>query len=54
MVKRTADEAVARFRARLVARGFTQRKDVDLSEMFCPTVGFDVLAAAALQSCGAR
>ncbi|CAM9419343.1 unnamed protein product, partial [Sphacelaria rigidula] len=52
-IKRTADGAVKRYKARVVARGFTQRKGIDLFETSSPAVGFDVmrtvLATAALR-----
>lgn len=42
-IKRAADGTVERYKAGLVARGFTPRPRMDSFEAFSPIVGFDVL-----------
>src|SRR5690606_37343441 len=42
-VKRNADHSVNKFKARLVARGFTQRPGVDFDETYAPVVKFVTL-----------
>ncbi|CAN0444681.1 unnamed protein product [Discosporangium mesarthrocarpum] len=44
-IKRTAQGAVERYKARLVARGFTQHEGVDFFQTFSPVVGYDTLRA---------
>ena len=42
-VKHRADGSIDRFKARLVARGFTQRHGIDFHETFAPTMRADAL-----------
>ncbi|CAM9927869.1 unnamed protein product, partial [Choristocarpus tenellus] len=42
-IKRSADGSVEPYKARLVARGFTQNAGVDFFETFSPVVGYDTL-----------
>ena len=44
-VKRKTDGSVERFKARLVARGFSQKYGVDFEDTFAPTVRHDTLRA---------
>ncbi len=42
-VKRKSDGTIARYLARLVARGFTQEHGIDYTETFAPTVKFSTI-----------
>jgi hypothetical protein len=42
-IKRNADGSVERFKARLVAQGFSQRPGVDFTETFAPTTKWAAL-----------
>ena len=42
-VKRNADSTIKKFKARLVARGFTQREGIDFNETYAPVVKFNTL-----------
>ena len=42
-LKRGADGEIERYKARAVARGFTQRSGVDFFETFSPAIAFDVV-----------
>lgn len=44
-IKRNSDEAIDRFRARLVAGGFTQQYGIDYEETFSPVVRFSSVRA---------
>jgi hypothetical protein len=44
-VKRKTDGSVERFKARLVARGFSQKHGIDFEDTFAPTVRHDTLRA---------
>ena len=52
-LKRNADGSIDRFKARLVAQGFSQRPGIDFHEVFAPTMRWgsirSVLAIAALE-----
>lgn len=43
VVKRNTDHSIASFKARLVARGFSQKYGVDYTDTFAPTVRHDTL-----------
>jgi hypothetical protein len=42
-IKRNPDGSIARYKARLVARGFTQEHGIDYTETFAPTVKFSTI-----------
>ena len=42
-LKTNAEGKITRYKARLVARGFTQRKEIDYSETYSPVVNFSVI-----------
>ncbi|CAN0507140.1 unnamed protein product, partial [Discosporangium mesarthrocarpum] len=42
-IKRAADGAVERYKARLVPKGFTQREGIDFFQTLSPVIGFDVI-----------
>jgi hypothetical protein len=42
-VKRLADRSIDKFKARLVAQGFTQCPGFDFNETYAPVVYFDAL-----------
>ena len=42
-IKRNSDGTIARYKARLVARGFTQEHGIDYTETFAPTVKFSTI-----------
>ncbi|CAM9486191.1 unnamed protein product, partial [Choristocarpus tenellus] len=44
-IKRTANGDIERFKARLVAQGFSGQGGVDCFGTFSPVVGFDVIRA---------
>ena len=43
--KRDVDGSVVKYKARLVAQGYTQQKDIDYDEVFSATVAFDSMRA---------
>lgn len=52
-VKRSPEGNISRFKARLCAKGFSQKKGVDYDEVFAPTIRYDsirVLMAVAAQN----
>ena len=53
-IKRRADGTIARYKARLIAKGFTQQDGVDYTEIFSPVVKSTtirtVLALAVIQN----
>ena len=42
-IKRGKDNEILRYKARLVARGFTQREGIDYNDVFSPVIRFDTL-----------
>jgi len=42
-IKRNSDGTIARYKARLVARGFTQEHGIDYTETFAPTMKFSTI-----------
>ncbi|CAM9864839.1 unnamed protein product, partial [Discosporangium mesarthrocarpum] len=42
-IKRKADGAIERYKARLVVKGFTQRGGIDFFQTSSPVIGFDVI-----------
>jgi hypothetical protein len=42
-IKRNSDGTIARYKARLVAHGFTQDYGIDYTEMFAPNVKFSTM-----------
>jgi len=49
-IKRNADGTIDRYKARWVARGFTQRQDVDYTEIFAPVIRYSSLRTLAALS----
>ena len=46
-IKRNADGSIDRYKARWVARGFSQRKDIDFDEIFAPVVRYSSIRTLA-------
>jgi len=42
-IKRNSDGTIAKYKARLVAHGFTQEEGIDYNETFAPTVKFSTI-----------